>query len=216
MRLIQDVIIAKNTGMAFTINKGQHIRVTGESTADFVAFNLDNLKERFDQARTKTEQLKIFLSTGDRLISKFSDDMLTIVEDTFKEGTHDLQKGMCNAKVYQRMYDGGFYFEPGRIYSKVMPTDLGLKRENLPDHGCWENLSEALTPWNIAPEDIPSPFNMFQHMSVDGETGEMRFMRTKPKPNTYVELRAEMNLLVAISACPERDAGKALRVQIYE
>ncbi len=94
MKLIQDVVIAKNTGRTFTLKKGQHIRVIGESTADFLPFNLDNLRERFNQARTKVEQLKIFLSTGDRLISKFSDDMLTIVEDTFKEGTHDLRKGM--------------------------------------------------------------------------------------------------------------------------
>ena len=130
--------------------------------------------------------------------------MLTIIEDTFKEGTHDLQKDMCSAGSYQRRYDEG-------LYSK-----LGFKREDLPDHGCWDNLIEALKPWNIAPEDIPSPFNMFQHMSIDGQTGEMRFVRTKPKPGTYVELRAEMNLLIAISACPDAGRGKAIRVQVYE
>ncbi len=195
MRLIQDVVIAKNTGRIFILKKGQHIRVIGESTADFVPFNLDNLRERFDQARTKMDHLKIFLSTGDRLISKFNNVMLTIIEDTFKEGTHDLQKGMCRAESYQ---------------------ELGLNQKDLPDHGCWDNLIKALKPWNIKPEDIPSPFDIFQHMSINGKTGEIQFLRTKPKPGTYVELRAEMNLLVAISACWDAGGGKAIGVQVYE
>lgn len=211
MKLTQEVVIARNTGRAFILKRGQHIRVIGESTADFVAFNLDNLRERFDQARTKVEQRKIFLSIGDRLISKFSNDMLTIIEDTFKEGTHDLQKGMCSAKSYQRLYDAGVL---------TGQSELGIKQHDLPDHGCWENLTEALKPWNIAPEDIPSPFNIFQYMSIDGQTGKMghvnTFGRLTGPKRTYVELRAEINLLVAISACPERLWGKAIRVQIYE
>ena len=41
-----------------------------------------------------------------------------------------------------------------------------------PDHGCWENLAEALGPWGIPAEDIPSPFNIFQTMEIDGKTGQ--------------------------------------------
>lgn len=94
MTLAEDVVIPKNTGRAFILKKGQRIRVIGESTVDFVAFNLDNLRERFDQARTKVLQGKIFISNGDQLISKFGNPMLTIIEDGYKEqGTHDLQKG---------------------------------------------------------------------------------------------------------------------------
>ena len=85
---------------------GQRLRITGKSIVDFVAFNLHDLQERFDQARTKTNQVKIFISIGDVLYSKRNNPMLTIVEDTFKEGRHDLQKGMCSRKRFEMVARG--------------------------------------------------------------------------------------------------------------
>lgn len=205
MNLIEDVLIPKNTGGAFTLRKGQRIRIIGQSVVDFVAFNLDNLRERFSQARTKANQGKIFISTGDKLISMSNNVILTIVEDTY-EGTHDLQFGMCSRESYP--------VQAADVY------EYPFNREDLPDHGCWENLAEALRPWHIAPEDIPSPFNIFQTMQIDGRTGRMEFnifpAKQRPKPGTYIELRAEMNCLVAASACPQAGWGEPVRIQIYE
>src|SRR5499426_123100 len=101
MAQLQNEIVPKNSGRAFVLKRGQRVRVAGRTVVDFVAFNLANLRERFDQARTKTNQVKIFLSTGDQLISKLNNPLLTIVEDTFKEGHHDLQKGMCSKKRFE-------------------------------------------------------------------------------------------------------------------
>jgi len=56
--LPSSVTVPKNSGRAFTVRKGQCIRVAGRSIVDFVAFNLHDLTERFDQARTKTNQCK--------------------------------------------------------------------------------------------------------------------------------------------------------------
>ncbi len=72
MRIISESVIKSNTGKSFAVKKGQVLRVIGESTADFVVFNLRNVKERFDQARTKVDQGKIYVTTGDLLISKFN------------------------------------------------------------------------------------------------------------------------------------------------
>jgi uncharacterized protein YcgI (DUF1989 family) len=52
-------IVPKNSGAAFELRKGQRLRIAGKSIADFVAFNLHDLNERFDQGRTKTNQVKI-------------------------------------------------------------------------------------------------------------------------------------------------------------
>ncbi len=207
-KIVEEVVVPTNTGRAFIVKKGQHIQVSATSTVDFVAFNLHNLRDRFDQARTKVMQLKIFITQGDQLLTKDNTSLLTIVEDTFKEGTHDLQKGMCSRKRWEIWSKEGKFdqYEKGH-----------LRLEDMPDHGCWENLTEALKPWNIPPEDIPSPFNLFQSMKIDGKTGRMSYANIKPKPGTYVEMRAEMDCLVAISACPQ--AGKArdpVHVKIYE
>ncbi len=204
-----EIMIAKNTGMAFVVKKGHLIQVSGESTADFVVFNLNNVKERFDQARTKVGQGKIYVSTGDLLISKFNNVMMTIIEDTY-DGTHDMEKGMCSTSFYEKWGDKVF-----EIYGGTW-RKIGRKKDAAPDHGCWENLTAALKPWEIAPEDIPSPLNIFQTMVINGKTGTMRYALKRPKPGTHMDLRAEMDCLVGISACPEGGRGKELKVMIYE
>jgi uncharacterized protein YcgI (DUF1989 family) len=210
MAILQSYAVSKNSGAAFELKKGQRLRIAGRSIVDFVAFNLHDLTERFDQARTKTNQVKIFISTGDVLYSKRNNPMLTIVEDTFKEGRHDLQKGMCSRKRFQMVADG----QSKRVFAEGV--DINPKKsEEIPDHGCWENLSGAVKPWSILPDDVPSPFNIFQCMRIDPDTGIMYDTMIRPKDEAHVDFRAEMDLLVAASACPESGRGEAIRVEIY-
>lgn len=206
---IKEEVIPSNTGKAFVVKKGQVIRVIGESTADFVVFNLKNVSERFDQARTKVDLGKIYVSAGDVLISKFNNVMMTIVEDTY-QGTHDMEKGMCSTSFYKKWGDKIF-----AIYGGTWKK-LGRKRGAAPKHGCWENLAQALRPWKIAKADIPSPLNIFQTMVINAKSGTMRYSMTRPKPGSYMDLRAEMDCLVGISACPEGGRGKGLRIAIYK
>ena len=211
MTLLQSNIVPKNSGAAFELKKGQRLRIAGKSIVDFVAFNLQDLTERFDQARTKTNQVKIFISTSDVLFSKRNNPMLTIVEDTFKEGRHDLQKGMCSRKRFQMVAAG----QSKRVFAEGV--DINPKKaEEIPDHGCWENLSGAVQPWNILPDDVPSPFNIFQCMRIDPETGIMYDTMIRPKEEAHVDFRADMDLLVAASACPESGRGQSIRVEIYD
>ena len=207
-QILEQVTIPPNSGMAFEVARGQHLRVSGTTIADFVAFSRQDLRQRFDQARTKAYNLKLFLSSGDKLLTKANEPMLTIVADTFAgQGTHDLQMGMCSGRRFQLAASEGRLLE---TYNRP------LRPEDLPDHGCTENLSAALAPWGIAPEDIPSPFNLFQTLAIDGTTGRMANTSIRPRPGTNVDLRAEMDLLVAISACPDLTVGgKAIDVLIY-
>lgn len=211
MAVLQSDIIPKNSGWAYVVKKGQRLRIAGKSIVDFVAFNLDDLTERFDQARTKTNQVKIFISTGDVLFSKRNNPMLTIVEDTFTEGRHDLQKGMCSRKRFEMVAQG----KSQRVFAEGI--DINPKAaQDIPDHGCFENLSVAVKQWKIAPDDIPSPFNIFQCMRIDPDTGIMYDTMIRPKDEAHVDFRAEMDCLVAASACPESGRGQAIRVEIYE
>jgi uncharacterized protein len=188
--------LPRNVGFAFDMTAGQEVRITSQSIIDFVCFCRENLRERFDQARTKANQRKIFISTGDQLISKLNNTMMTIVEDTF-EGHHDLQEGMCSRKRHELAAAKG-------IWEKT----YGRPLSEMPPRGCTENLGMALAPHGIAVEDVPSPFNIFQHMIIHADTGELEHSRVRPKPpGAHVILRAEMNLLVAISTCPDMAAG---------
>jgi uncharacterized protein YcgI (DUF1989 family) len=206
MKKIREEHVPYNTGWSAEMKKGQVIRITATTTVDLVAFNLHKLTERFDQARTKVYNMKIFISTGDKLMGRANQHMMTIVEDGYKDGTHDLQKGMCSGYRFQLAK------QEGRL-GEYYPREI----KEIPDHGCWENLSKALAPYNIAPEDIPSPLNLNQTMKIDGVTGKMEHTQIRPKPGTYVDLRAEMDLLVAFSACPDLPVGgKPVDALIYE
>ncbi len=206
MRKLREETVPYNTGWAAELKKGQVLRIAGLSIVDFVAFDRQNLRERFDQARTKVYNGKIFISTGDKLMSKANHHLMTIVEDTFREGKHDLQYGMCSASRFQLAK------QEGRLREHY-----GRDIQEIPDHGCWENLSRALQPYGIPPEDIPSPLNLFQTMKIDGTTGRMEHTTIRPKPGTYVDLRAERDLLVAFSACPDLPAGgKPVTVSIFD
>src|SRR5215469_14255085 len=101
--------LERNTGYAFDMDAGQCVRIASQTIIDFVCFNRDNLRERFDQARTKANQRKIYISTGDQLISKLNNTMMTIIEDTFAEGHHDLQEGMCSRKRHELAAQKGIW-----------------------------------------------------------------------------------------------------------
>ena len=205
MKQLKEETVASNTGWSAALRRGQVLRIAGTTTVDFVAFDLHNLRERFDQARTKVYNMKLFISAGDRLMSKSNQHLMTIVEDTYREGTHDLQKGTCSALRFQLARREGKIRE---YYGRDWDP---------PDHGCWENLSQVLEPYGIVPEDIPSPFNIYQTMKIDGVTGRMEHTTIRPKPGTYVDLRAERDLLVALSACPDPPVGgKPVTVAIFE
>ncbi len=188
--------LPRNTGFVFDLAAGQSVRITSQSIIDFVCFNRENLRERFDQARTKANQRKVFISTGDLLVSKLNNTLMTILEDTF-EGHHDLQEGMCSRKRHELAAARG-------LWEKT----YGRPVSEMPPHGCTENLSGVLAPYGIPLEDIPSPFNIFQHMIIHQDTGELEHSKLRPKPpGAHVTLRAEMNLLTALSVCPDTSVG---------
>jgi len=213
MEMIEDTVVPTNSGRSFIVRQGKVIRILAESVVDLVTFNLDNLQERFDQARTKANQDKIFVSVNDILFSKLNNPMMTILEDTYK-GKHDLQYGMCSKWRYDQLWEKRNTGEWKNFFMKLEVQ----KREDLPDHGCLENLIDSLREYGISGEDIPSPFNMFQNMRVDGTTGKLTWWvdpcRPEPGRPAQMTLRADMNCLVAISACPEMGKGKSVRVQI--
>lgn len=204
MKVLRDEVVPARRGGAWVVKKGQHIRVIeveGGQIGDFVTFNAHNLRERFSQARTKANQGKLFISTGDPLYTRDNHILLTIAEDTY--GHHDLQYGMCSRWTFESPDHHG---RTGRF---TLGGPLGP-----PDFGCYEILSEVLRPWKILPEDIPDPMNLFQTLEIDWKTGRMGIVDGRSRPGDYIDFAAKMDVLCGLSACPS--TGKPLRVLLYE
>lgn len=187
--------VAGNTGAAFEISTGQVFTVQGTTIVDLVAFDLHDFDHRFSQARTKANQNKIFVSCGDYLLSQRNQAMLRIVEDEF-QGHHDLQYGMCNPDRWKWALDHGI---AGTTYS----WDWEVTEDDFPDHGCFENIMDGLSAYPIRATQVPSPFNIYQHMDIDAVTGAMRHTRVRPPRPARVSLLALMDCLISISACPD-------------
>ncbi len=212
-RLVLQDEVPYLTGGAWELQKGQYIRVLARHTVDFVAYNLDDLNERLDQSRSKTNQMKVFLATGDALYSNEDNVMLTIVDQSFPYH-HDMQKGTCSRKRHETKFQG---LSKDNTWGVEGSPSRYRDWEELLPRGCWENISNAVEPWGIDPWDVPSPLNLFQNMRINGETGQLWSDHkdpSSPEEWFYTEMRAEMNLLVSGA----NDVGRVepYHIQIYE
>ena len=128
---------------------------------------------------------------------------MTIIEDTY--GIHDLQYGMCSAWVFEHFEDEN--------YDGFSPEQMGVGGPlGVPSFGCYEVLQRALRGWGLSPRDIPDPLNLFQTMNYDLDGGTFVLVDGRSEPGDYIELRAEMDCLCALSACPSM--GRSLKVEI--
>lgn len=89
-----------------------------------------------------------------------------------------------------------------------------------PHHGCFGNLAYALERHGIAEDNIPSPFNCFMNVPIDGETGKLTIRAPITKAGDHIDFRAEMDLIVAVTACsaPRSNDGvmKPIRYRIID
>lgn len=172
-------IIPPRSGVAFTMTAGQKIRIVdveGEQVSDFVCFNLHDRMENLSSGRTLDYEENLFLSVGNRLFSNRSNVMMEIVEDTV--GRHDFLLAPCSAEMFRITYN-----------------------QSDPHRGCFGNLREALVPFGIGPDSIPTCFNIFMFVDVDCQTGKLRVLPPKSKAGDHVVLEAKMDLIVGMTAC---------------
>ena len=173
------VEIPERSGDAFRLAAGQTLTVIdprGVQVADLLAYSAEDLAEVISSGRTLDYAETIYLTTGNLLYSNRSRPMLTIVEDTV--GRHDFLLTPCS-------YDTFHHFYP-----------------DLPPHrGCFGNLAAALEPYGVKPDMIPTAFNCFMNVTVDGATGKLDVLPPISKAGDHIVLRAEMDLIIGLTAC---------------
>jgi uncharacterized protein len=199
VRLVERIVVPPRTGRAFTVRQGQHLRIVlpdGPQVVDLDAFNLDDLAERFSSSESRRQAGH--LSVGHQLLSipPWQRAMLVIVGDTVPSSprtrSHDLLYGRCSRR--------------SRIerYSSDTP-------------GCQENLAEAIAAYALTPMDVHDPFNVFMNTGV-GPDDQLFFEPPSARAGDYLEMRAELNCLIAVSTCPGASSGPephAVHFEIY-
>lgn len=172
------VPISPRSGVAFRLQRGQTLRVIdpeGVQVSDLLAYNAQDVREAISNGRTFDYEETIALTAGNRLWSNRSSPMLAIVEDTV--GRHDFLLTPCSEATFRHFY-----------------PDRPVHR------GCFGNLAEALAPYGIEPDMIPCAFNLFMNVPVAAD-GRLRVDPPLSRPGDYIRLRAEMDLVVGLTAC---------------
>jgi uncharacterized protein YcgI (DUF1989 family) len=171
--------IPARKGKAATMRQGERLKLVnthGQQVVDTWAFNRDDMSEFMSMEHTHTQLSKILPTTGDTLVSNRRRPILSFVEDT-SGGLHDTLVAACDRWRYEK---------------------LGVKGHH---DSCADNLRDALGALGLAPPEIPAPLNMF--MNVPVRDGAIVFEPSRSGPGSYVVLRAEMDLVVVFSSCPQ-------------
>ena len=183
--MAEPVRIPERSGTAFRLTAGATLEVIdpmGCQVSDLLAFNADDVGEAISAGRTFDYAETIYLTTGHSLYSNRSRPMLEIVADDV--GRHDFLLTPCSLDTFRHFY-----------------PDKPLHR------GCFGNLAAALAPYGIADDAIPSAFNCFMNVPVDGDTGKLRVLPPISKAGDRITFRAAMDLVIALTACSAYDSN---------
>lgn len=181
--VVHDEVIPAKGHWAREVKAGQFLRiedVEGQQAIDLLCYRLDRLQEKFWAAHTAKLNGTIYIKQGHVLYSDMANPMMTIVEDTV--GVNDVICGSCSAVLDSVRYGP----------EKAVP-------------GCMDNFEAAIAPWGLEREDVAMCFNIFLDYPV-GEAGRVAMDQQAPsRAGDHMLLRAEMDLLVAISNCPQEN-----------
>lgn len=177
--IVSDEVIAAGGHWSRRISAGNHLRVIdleGQQAVDFLCYDLANPEVRYNAANTIKLNRSIFIGKGCHLYSDRVESMMTVVEDTV--GFHDTIGGCCSSEANYLRY--------------------GIKGTPC----CRDNFIAAIAPHGLRPRDIPANANFFMYVPVHAD-GSTEIEEGRSEPGDFVDLRADQDVLVALSNCPQ-------------
>ena len=185
------------TGTGFSLDRGQVLRVIdpeGEQVSDLVAFAQADKSEWLSSGRSIDYNNTVYLTSGHLLYSNRSNPMFTILED--RVGRHDFLLTPCSPETFEILYKGHEGYHPS----------------------CLENLTKNLERFGVLVDDIPTTFNVFMNVDIL-PSGELKIGPPLSEPGDFLDLRAEMDLIVGVTACSAEMSNnyrfKPIEVEVY-
>jgi uncharacterized protein len=169
-----------------TVRAGQIFRIVdleGNQAVDTLFYNAVDATERYSLTHTIQAQGALYLTVGTVLMSSEDRPMLTIVADTC--GRHDTLGGACSCESNTVRY--------------------ALEKRHM--HSCRDNFMMAMARSGMEglpfeKRDVVSNINFFMNVPVTPQ-GKLTFEDGISAPGKYVEMRAEMDVVVLVSNCPQ-------------
>jgi len=172
--------IPARCGVAAKAMRGQVIKVintSGKQVVDTWAFNADDLDEHLSMEHSRVALMRLVPAVGDTLVTNHRRPILSFVEDT-TAGIHDMLMAACDVYRYELLGAIGYH------------------------DNCTDNLRNALRAIGLGSGLTPSPLNLFMNVPW-ADDGSLAYVRPTSEAGQHVSLRAEMDLIVVFSACPQ-------------
>jgi uncharacterized protein len=167
------------TGAAFRLPQGRRLKIVnthGTQVVDCWALVPSDPAEHMSMPHSRNAWYRLVPKPGDPLVTNRRRTILRMEEDT-SPGIHDTLIPCCDLERYHQLGVNGHHAS------------------------CAENFSTALKSLNIAMPLPPAPLNLFMNVPLKAN-GALAVAAPESKPGDYVVLKAEMDCIVVLSACP--------------
>jgi urea carboxylase-associated protein 1 len=179
--VVRDEVVPARAAWSAVVRAGQVLRIVdleGNQAVDFLAYRADDPGERYSAADTIVAQENIFLVTGSRLLSNEGRPMMTIVASDC--AYHDTIGGACSRES----------------------NTLRYGHHTRHQHACVDNFLDEGSRHGLGKRDLVSNINWFMNVPV-GPDGTLGIVDGISAPGLSVALRADVDVLVLISNCPQ-------------
>ena len=179
--IVHDAVVPARAPWSLVVERGQVLRIVdleGNQAVDFLVYLAADTSERYSAADTMAAQGNVFLTVGTVLLSTEGTPLMTISGSTVDR--HDTIGGAC---------------------SKESNT-LRYGHHTAGQHACVENFVHEHQRHGMGKRDIQSNINWFMNVPVEAD-GTLGIVDGISAPGLWVDLRAEADVLVVVSNCPQ-------------
>jgi uncharacterized protein len=178
-------VIQPGATWSHVLKRGTVLRITdvaGGANVGAMFYNWENPTERYNMPDTLKAQHIAHLTRGHVLYSDMGRVLCSVTDDS--AGWHDPLSGCSNAALVKQKYGEARYQEHHNNYYR----------------NAYDSFAVELAKYGLSMRDMTATVNFFSKVVVN-DLGGMNFVSDHSKPGTYVELRAEMNVLVMLNTC---------------
>lgn len=176
-----DEVVDARAPWSRIIRRSQHLRIVdleGNQAVDFLMYSVEDPLERYGAAETMSAQGNVYLTTGSVLRSNEGNPMMTIVASTVER--HDTVGGACSRES----------------------NSLRYGHHTNHQHACVDNFIFDHTGRDMGKRDMVPNINFFMNVPVEAD-GSLGIVDGISAPGLSVDLRAEMDVIVVVSNCPQ-------------
>jgi len=180
-RIVADERVASNASWSAVVAAGNVLTIVdvgGNQSADFLVYDAHDTAHRYSAPDTLVAQGNAYLREGSVLLSNESLPLMAVVVNEIDR--QDTIGGACSKESNTLRYGHHVAFQ----------------------HACRENFLTEAAVHGLGARDLVSNINWFMNVPIEAD-GSLGIVDGMSAPGKRVALRAERDVLVIVSNCPQ-------------